>query len=40
MFRVSAIACSSATDFLFSSAISTWVVAPVLYDGGNPEVGE
>src|SRR5438105_14788179 len=26
MFRVSAIACSSATDFLFSSAISTCVL--------------
>src|ERR1700747_2144282 len=38
MFRVSAIACSSATDFLFSSAISTCVVAPC-YGGRNPEGG-
>src|SRR2546430_6955417 len=38
MFRVSAIACSSATDFLFSSAISTCVVAPC-YGGRNPPGG-
>jgi hypothetical protein len=31
MFRLSAIACSSATDFFFSSAISTWACAPVIY---------
>src|SRR6267142_4433966 len=39
MFRVSAIACSSATDFLFSSAISTCALAPLIYGGGNPGVG-
>src|SRR2546429_3920411 len=31
MFRVSAIACSSATDFRFNSAISTCAFAPLLY---------
>src|SRR2546426_249962 len=39
MFRVSAIACSSATDFFFSSAISTCVQLRVLYGGRTPGVG-
>src|SRR5690348_3377934 len=39
MFRVSAIACSSATDFLFSSAISTCVVPRSSTAGETPGWG-
>src|SRR5713226_2164872 len=39
MFRVSAIACSSATDFLFSSAISTWALLRCSTTGETPRWG-
>src|SRR5258708_9689453 len=39
MFRVSAIACSCATDFLFSSAISTGSLLRCCTTGGTPRWG-